>query len=210
MDKLLKTIDKWKKQKTRIIALVGPKKSGKDVFLDYVKRHYGPIAHFRIAEAPTKIAKILELSPERRIQQALFGVNALLYPILGESAYKRRVARMLDRIKPKVAIVEAIRTKEEYEEFAVKRGGILVAVFADPKVRYQRSLLDGVVKKEKKDEANYTFGQFIEKEKVPVEREIEEIMEKAHFLLNNNVNKKPQFYAEIDKVMHTLGLKKTR
>src|SRR3989338_3988979 len=127
-DKLKRAVADWRRQKVRLIVVAGRRKSGKDVFVDYVMRHYSGFKHYRIAEAPILIARILELPPDRKVQQALFGVNKLLYPLLGESAYKRRIARMLDREKPRFAIVEAVRTKEEFTEFVVKRKGILIGV----------------------------------------------------------------------------------
>src|SRR3989338_1302717 len=136
---LQKRIALWKRQKTRLLVLAGKRKAGKDVFIEHVMRNYPGFKHYRFAQAPDLIAKILELPIERRIQQALFGVNALLYPMLGEAAYKRRVAKLVDREKPKLAIIESARTKEEYEEFVIKRKGILIGFKADDKIRYERA-----------------------------------------------------------------------
>lgn len=198
----------WHKCSTRLIVLAAKRKAGKDVFLDYVLGHYGGIAHYRIAEAPVRIAEILELSPDRKIQQALFGVNKLLYPLLHESAYKRRVAKLLDKEKPSCAVVEAVRTREEYEEFVVRRKGILIGITADNKVRYERALLDAKSSKEKRDEGKMTFRQFMDREKVEIEREIAWIVNKSHFVIDNSQNGKISFYRRIDEIMARLGFKK--
>lgn len=196
----------WRRRKTRLLVLAGSRKTGKDVFIDYVMKHYRGFKHYRIAEAPVLISKILELPPDRKVQQALFGVNKLLYPMLGESAYKRRVARLLDREKPKLAIVEAVRTKEEYEEFVIKRKGILVGITARDHLRYERALLD--IKKgykEKRDEGTMSFKEFMSKEKFPIEREIDWIISRAHFILPNSYKMKKPLYRVIDNVMARLG-----
>ena len=138
---------------------------------------------------------------------ALFGVNKLLHPLLGESAYKRRVAKILDRERPRLAIVEAVRTKEEYEEFVVKRKGILVGTKADDLVRYGRSLADAK-KREKQDESKMSFQEFMARERHPTEREIDWITNRAHFILDNSHDKKTPFYGAIDKIMRRLGFKK--
>lgn len=200
-------ISRWKKRGVRLLVLAGKRKTGKDVFVEYVMKRYPGFKHYRIAEAPTLIAKILELPADRAILHKLFEINKLLYPALGESAYQRRVARLLDREKPKFAIVEAIRTKGEYEEFVLKRRGILVGITADDRLRYERALLD--IKKgykEKRDEGTLTFKEFMSKEKSPIEREIDWIIRRAHFILENNHETKKPFYREIDGVMRRLGL----
>lgn len=206
--RLHREISRWKKEKVKIVVLAGRRKSGKDVCGEYLKRHYGGFRHVRIAETPNKIAKILGLEITRGVQQALFGVNALLYPVIGESAYKRRAALTLDREKPRRAIVEAVRTKEEYEEFVVKRKGILIGVRAKPEVRYERALVNAQIRKEKRDEAKMTFKEFMAKEKVPIERDIDWIVERAHFIVDNNSNSRRNLYRAIDTIMFRLGIKK--
>lgn len=198
----------WKRQKTRLLVLAGRRKTGKDVFLDYIMKNYGGFRHYRIADTPALIAKILELPADRRVYHALFGVNKILYPILGESAYKRRVAIILDRERPKLAIVEAARTKEEYREFVKKRNGVLIGVVADDRVRYKRALQDAKVSRDKRDEGKMSFQKFMAKERSPIEREIDWIVKRAHFVLDNSHNKKAPFYGAIDGVMRQLGFRK--
>lgn len=201
-------IKNWRRQKVRLLVLTGRRKSGKDVFAEYVMKNYPGFKHYRIAEAPTLIAKILELPADRKIQQALFGVNKLLYPLLGELAFKRRVARRIDREKPRLALVEAIRPKEEYEEFVVKRGGILIGVVANDKIRYKRAVRDSKNAKEKRDEGKMSFKEFMTREGVDIERDIDWIVRRAHFVIENNYKNRALFCREIDKVMATLGFKK--
>ncbi|MBI2640830.1 MAG: hypothetical protein HYW91_03020 [Candidatus Sungbacteria bacterium] len=198
----------WKRQKTRLLVLAGRRKTGKDVLLSYVMRNYPGFRHYRIAEAPTLIARILGLASDRRVLHALFGVNKILYPILKESAYKRRVARLLDGEKPKLAIVEAARTKEEYEEFVRNRKGILVGITANDSIRYERALADAKKISEKRDEGKMSFNEFMKKEYSLIEREIDWIVRRAHFVLDNSQNKKAPFYRAIDEAMKRLGFRK--
>src|SRR3989338_3127087 len=189
---------------TRLMVVAGRKKSGKDVLVDYIMKNYRGFRHYRIAEAPVLIAKILELPPDRATLHKLFEINALLRPVLGESAYKRRVAILLDREKPKRAIVEAVRIKEEYEEFVVKRGGILIGVVADDQIRYARALKDAKNSREKRDEGKMTFRQFMQKENSPIERDIDWIVSRARFVLGNNYKNRTPFYRAIDATMSAL------
>lgn len=198
----------WKRQKIRLLVLAGRRKSGKDVFVEYVMKNYSGFKHYRIAEAPTLIAKILELPADRKIQQALFGVNKLLYPLLGELAFKRRIARRIDHEKPRLAIVEAIRPKEEYEEFVARRGGILIGVVADDKIRYERAIRDSKNAREKRDEGKMSFKEFMARENAEIERDIDWIIRRAHFVIENNYKNRALFCREIDKIMLGLGFKK--
>ena len=206
---LEKTIQEWRKKPVSLLVLTGRRKTGKDVLAEYIMKKYPIFKHYRIAEAPNLIAKILELPLDRKIQHALFGVNKILYPILGELAFKRRVAKILDREKPKFAIVEAVRLPEEYEEFVVKRGGILIGIAADDKIRYARGVGDAKKSLEKRDEGKMTFEEFMEREKVVIEKDIDWIVKRAHFVIENNYADKEKYYQVIDGIMKTLGFKKT-
>lgn len=205
--KLKKTTSLWKRQKARLIVVAGRKKSGKDVLVNYIMKRYPGFKHYRIAEAPVLIAKILELPPDRATLHKLFEINALLYPVLGKSAYMRRVSILLDRERPKFAIVEAIRTKEEYKEFVVKRKGILIGVAASDMIRYERALKDAKNSSEKRDEGKMTFWQFMQKENSPIEREVAWIIKRANFLLENSHKTKTPFYKAVKEVMRELGFR---
>lgn len=207
-NQLKKATARWKQQKSRLIVLTGKRKTGKDVFIDYVVKNYPGFKHYRIADGPDLIAKVLRLPIERRIQHALFAVNALLYPFLGESAYKRRVAKLIDEEKPRLAVVDAIRTKEEYEEFVVKRKGLLVGIEADDRIRYSRAIGDAGRKYRKQDEDKMSFRQFMAKERFPLERNVNWIVKRAHFILQNSHETKRPFHKEVNEVMAWLGVKK--
>lgn len=200
-------LSSWKRQKTRLFVLAGRRKTGKDVLLSYIMRNYKGFRHYRITAAPL-VAKVFGIEPTRAVQHALFGINALLYPILGESATKRRIAKILDRERPRLAIVEAVRTREEYGEFVVKRKGILIGISANDQVRYERARADAKKIKEKRDEGTMTFGEFIKKERSPIEREIDWIVRRAHFVLSNSYKKRAPFYRDIDLVIKKLGFRK--
>ena len=209
--KLAKAISQWRRARTRLLVVAGQKKAGKDVLISYFQRNYKNFRHYRIAETPIKIAELLELPRDRRVLQALFHVNDLLYPILGESAYKRLIRRRIDKEKPDFAVVEAVRTKEEYEEFVVKRGGILIGVGAPERLRYERALGDAKKRgSEKKDEKHMSFREFLKRETLPIERDIDWIVGHAHFILTNDSDDYPAFYKKIDAVMRELGISKKR
>src|SRR3989344_6465090 len=97
---LEKKLQVWKRLPVRLIVIVGQRKAGKDALISYIKRRYRISTHYRITEATVKIAEVLGLPPSRAVLQKLFGVNALLRQILGESAYIRRVTHLIDSEKP--------------------------------------------------------------------------------------------------------------
>lgn len=204
---LQKVISRWKKQKTRIVAIAGQRKAGKDVLVRYILKHYPQFLHVRITEPTILIAKILELPPERRIMDTLAGLNKIFHPILGENVMKRRAARIIDRVKPKYAIVEALRPLEEYEEFVIKRKGILIGVTSSPEIRYKRAVADLKKSKEKKDEGTLSFKKFLEIDKQPMQKQIKWIVKRAHFVINNDYSAK-DYHARIEEIMEKLGVAK--
>lgn len=207
--RLKETIQAWYSKDIRLLALAGKRKTGKTIFTGYLKSKYAPFLHIRIAEAPVMIAELLRLDPTREVLHALFGLNDLLRPVIGESAFKRRAAILLDESKFSLALVESIRTEEEYEEFVIKRGAILVGLYADLKTLYKRALSEMDVS-EKRDESKFSFEEFVAKENHPIEREIAGIVDRAHFKIENNHDSPEPFYAELDVVMYELGLQKIR
>jgi hypothetical protein len=206
-------IDYWQEQPTRIILLAGRRGTGKDEVQDYLLAHYPHMPIYRIADGPTGVANFLRIEPTRAVQHALFGLNKLLYPILGESAYKRLVAMRLDEDQPAHAIVAALRTEEEYKEFVVKRKGILIGLCALPKVRFGRTRIRAQMGSlEKNDEGTFTFEEFMGNQEKqtgeyhPIEREIDLIVDRAHFIIENNFDKLEPFHAELANVTNKLGL----
>lgn len=212
--KFKKIIAEWRRLEPRIIVLAGPRKAGKDKLRLYLRRNYRGFRDLRIADAIVKIARVLEIEPERRVFHALFGVNHLLRPILGQSAYVRRIGRILDRERPELALVQAARTEEEYREFVLKRNGILIGIKANPKIRYERAVADVKRLSEKRDEGRTSFNDFLGDPKKetgeysPIEREISKIVARAHFIVENNYKTPALFYREIDKIMKILGVPK--
>lgn len=207
-------ISYWQEQSTKIILLAGRRGTGKDEVQKYILARYPHMPTYRIADGPTGVANFLRIEPTRAVQHALFGVNKLLYQILGESAYKRLVTMRLDEDRPAHAIVAALRTEEEYQEFVVRRRGILIGLSASPEVRFERARTRAQMgASEKNDEGTFTFQEFMgDREKQtgeynPIEREIDLIVDRAHFIIENNFDMLDPFHAELAKAMSQLGLK---
>lgn len=215
-DGVHRVIDDWKRQKPRLIVLTGCRKTGKDKLYQYLLKNYHGVVGYRIADAIIKIADILEIEPERRVQHALFGVNAVLRPIIGTSAYMRKVLRVLEREKPRLALIHAVRTVEEYREFVERRGGVLIGITADPLVRYRRAVADARVQSEKRDEGRMTYQEFLgnHRQKTgefhPTERRVSALVARAHFIIENNNHTPHHFYRDIDAIMGELGLRKKK
>lgn len=204
----------WHAQKIKIIGIAGKRRTGKDAFLACLEAEYSGITYYRIAEAPVEIAKILRLPPDREILDTLFGVNALLRPIIGESAYKRRVAKLIEEERPACALVAALRTEEEYEEFIVKRGGILIGLRASLEVRFKRTQSAAGSQNEKSDEATIPLDRFKgDPEKGTgeyhlIQREIDSVVDRSHFVIQNDFDTLPPFHEAIRDVLSALGIKK--
>lgn len=201
-------LEQWRARTPRLLVIAGLRKAGKTVAISYILKNFQPLSHIRIADAPFRIAEILKIQPSREVYHALFYINELLRPVLGEAAFKRRAAKILDEERPPLALVDAIRTWEEYDEFVRKRGGILIGIHADDAARHRRATGEAAIG-EKEDERSMSLEEFLAKEQHPIEREIKAIVARSHILIENNHEDAPPFFDAIDLELGRLGLKKT-
>ena len=206
------TLRAWQARDIKIIAIAGKRRTGKDILQNHIRGKFPTIPQYRIADAPTEIARILRIEPSREAQHALFGVNALLFGLLGESAFKRRVSLMLKEDAPPIALIAALRTEEEYYEFVTKWGGILIGLRASFETLHDRARSAARTGGEKRDEAELTFQAFMGDpvrgtgEYHPIEREIEGIVARAHIIIENNFDTLEPFHAKIDEALDQLEL----
>ena len=83
---------------------------------------------------------------------------------------------------------------------------ILIGITADDKMRHARGVEDAKKSLEKRDEGKMTFEEFMEREKVVIEKDIDWIVKRAHFIIENNYADKRKYYQAIDEIMKLLGI----
>lgn len=179
----------------KIIGITGTNGAGKGTVVDYLVQNKG-FVHFSGRAYLTKLLEEKGLAPDR---ENLINMGNELREKYGPSA----IAQVLydEAIKTgKNCIIESIRTLGEIELLKSKGNFILLAVDADPKIRYERIYKRGLATD------NVSFEKFRELEKLETENSDPDKMnifaciKKADYVLNNDGNLE-ELYRQIDKAI---------
>lgn len=179
-----------------IIGLVGQAGCGKGTMADLLQTEYGA-GYFRFSAILSGILDRLALEKTREHFTALsetlrktFGEDVLSYAIANEALHAPQDVVILDGIRR----VEDIVGLEPLPLFK------LVAIDADPKLRYERMKNRG----EKASEKNFTWEQFLAEEQLPTEVTIPFVMKRATKTLTNNGSRE-EFETTVHGFMSELG-----
>jgi len=181
----------------QIIGITGTIGAGKGALVEYLKTK--GFEHYSARDFFTKELKkrgvivnrdtMTELANELRAQN---GTGYIMKELYVEA-----------KACGKNAVIESIRTPGEVEILKSKGDFLLLAIDADPKIRYQRvveraSALD-----------NVTYEKFLSDEaremqnNNPSKQNIAEVMEEANFILTNNTSLE-ELHSEIDKILENI------
>ncbi len=178
-----------------VIAFCGKRYSGKDEGCTYLVSEYG---FTQMDFSKNAINPILE-----KENKAITRDNQV--ELVGRLRKDRGInifAKLLAEKMAQNSTISGLRYKEEAEYLREKFGNKfkLIAVEADDKIRYERSL-----KQKVKGEGSHTFEQFLERENLPTERVIPETMKLADFTITNNGSLE-ELYRQLDTILKGLRL----
>jgi len=175
-----------------IIGITGTLGAGKGTIVDYLVNKKG-FAHFSVRQYLVNIMKQkgLDINRDNMVVTAneLRAKHSPSFII--EELYK--MARQQD----KNAVIESIRTPGEID-FLKKQGNFLLAVDADPKVRYER------IKLRKSDTDHIDFETFLENEQRemnatdPNHQNLHACIERADIKLTNNSSRE-ELYRQLEE-----------
>lgn len=175
-----------------IIGVAGLRCSGKDSIAQIVSRKYGftylDFTKDLLAPMLTKQGK--EVSRENLVSLAMK---------LRERGVEE-LARLLAEKVNGNTVISGMRFVEEgnYMKKMFGEQFTLIAVKTDDRIRYERA-----VKRNIKGEAKLSFAEFMEKENLPTEKVIPQLVETADFTINNNGAQK-ELEREVGKIMVNL------
>ena len=178
-----------------VIAFCGKKYSGKDEGCAYLSSKYG---FKQLDFSKTVINTILEKEKKSITRDNQIELAGRLRKEKGIGIFARLLA---EKIKEN-STISGLRYKEEAEYLRKKfrRSFVLIAVEAEDKIRYERSL-----KQQVKGEGSHTFEQFLEREKLPTEKVIPETMKLADYTAANNGSRE-ELYRQLDAILKALGI----
>jgi dephospho-CoA kinase len=181
----------------RIIGITGTIGSGKGEVVEYLKQK--EFVHFSARAFILEEVRKRGLEPTRAhvfvVANDLRRMHGASYII--QSLYKKAVEGELD------SVIESIRAVGELDFLRAQKNFTLIAVDADPKIRYERTVKRG------SELDHVTFEKFMENERNemksvnPHELDIDICMKRADVTLMNNGTKE-ELYKEVEKVLQKI------
>lgn len=181
-----------------IIGITGTDGAGKGTVVEYLVAHHG-FTHYSSRDFIMEEIRRSGL-PETRVQARLTA-NAMREQfgndVIVRKAYEKATAEGEDLV-----VIESIRALAEVE-YLKAQGGILLAIDADPEVRYAR------VQGRRSETDKVTYEQFLEQEALenndpnPHGMQKAKVMAVADYTIKNSTNKKT-LALEVEKFIQSL------
>lgn len=178
----------------QIIGITGTSGAGKGTVVDYIinklKFNYYSVGDYLIEEIKRRGLDVNRDS-QREVANEIRASKGPAFIV--QELYK------VAESKQKNAIIESIRNPKE-AEFIKQHGGILIAVTADQKTRFER------IKKRQSEKDNVTFEEFQKQEEKefqnndPNAQNLPKCIEMADIVITNN-DSLEKLYEEIEKAI---------
>jgi dephospho-CoA kinase len=117
----------------------------------------------------------------------------------GKDLFSKIIAEEIKNSKAKLIILPNVRTNIDLIHLKKLPGFVLVAITADPKIRYERLTKRG----QNADDKTKTWDQFKNDQHLSTEIHIKKLAKKAHYHLDNNGNER-ELYSQIEEIFKKL------
>ena len=161
-----------------ILGLVGPIASGKDTVKKYLEKKYGATG-CRFSSILRDILERIDLPNSRENMQ---GLSTILRQKFGEDILAKAIASDAIKLKSNIVVVDGVRRMADIKFLKNTPGFYLVAVDAEPKIRYERLVKRG----ENAGDAKKTYSQFLKDHQYETELDVPMLMKKAKYKLDND------------------------
>ena len=175
-----------------IIGFTGLMASGKDEAKKYLETKYGAKS-FRFSTIMRDILKRINVEMSRYNLSAL---SLCLRQTFGEDLFAKVIASDASQAESEIVVVDGIRRLADIVHLTKLDGFHLVAIEADPQIRYERMIKRG----ENVGESEKTYEQFLEDHQTETELTIPEVMSQADLKINNDGDL-ANLYQQIDKIV---------
>ena len=178
-----------------ILGLVGPIASGKDTVKKYLEKKYGATG-CRFSSILRDILERIDLPNSRENMQVM---STILRQKFGEDILAKAIAADAVNLKSNIVVVDGVRRMADIKFLKNAPGFVLVAVDAEPKIRYGRLVKRG----ENAGDARKTYSQFLKDHQYETELDVPMLIKKAKYKLDNN-GPPADLYKQIDKLIQSI------
>ncbi len=175
-----------------ILVLTGLMACGKDVTKKYIEEKYGAKS-LKFSQIMRDILNRVYVENSR---DNLMKLSVILRESFGEDLFARAITEDAKKIDAPIVILDGARRNADIVYAEKLPNFILISIDAKPETRYQRAKL----RNENAGDAEKTFETFLEDHKKPTELGIPELMSKAKYGINNDLDLN-HLYKQIDEIM---------
>jgi len=176
-----------------ILGIVGPIASGKGVMKKHIEEKY-QAKDCRYSTILRDVLVRLDIANSRENLQLL---STVLRQNFGEDLLARVIVKDAKNIESDIVVIDGVRRLADIKYLQEMDNFYLVAVDADPKIRYERL----VKRNENEGDANKTYEQFLQDHLAEADYEVPVVMSKADFIIQNGEDLE-KFYGHIDEIIN--------
>lgn len=161
-----------------ILGFSGLLSSGKGTAAKYLAKQHGA-STYRFS---TMLRDTLDRYYLPHTRDSLIKVSEFMRETFGEDILAKTMASDVEKDTNKLIVVEGIRRMADIEYLQKLPGFVLVEIFGEPELRYERLIQRG----ENSDDNTKTYEQFLEDHKRSTEVSILDVVKHATVKVNNN------------------------
>ena len=163
-----------------IFGLVGSMASGKGTVKEYLEEKYNASGY----TFSTMLSYVLERFHLEKNRDNLIKLSEIMRESFGEDIMAKTMAYDVEKDANEIIVVEGIRRMADIEYLTKLPGFVLIEIFANSKLRYDRI----TKRSEKADDKTKSYEEFMEDHKRSTEISINEVVKHATEKIDNNGN----------------------
>lgn len=175
-----------------ILGFSGLLASGKGTSAEYLK-HKHNASTYRFSKI---LRDILDRVYVDQTRDNLIRVSEVMRDTFGEDLLAKAMAGDVQNDDSAVIVVDGIRRMADIEHLQKLPNFVLVEIFADPEIRYERL----IKRSENSDDQTKTYEQFLADHERSTEKSILDVVKKATKRVNNNGSFE-ELYQQLDKLV---------
>jgi dephospho-CoA kinase len=176
----------------KIIALVGPLASGKDVTKKYLESKYNAQS-LKFSQIFRDILNRLSIENNR---ENLQNVSTVLRQLFGEDLLAKAIVKDLENCDSPIVILDGVRRMSDIEYVLKLENFSLISIDADQQTRYERL----IKRNENEGDSKKSYDEFLNDHNKEADREVPIVMQQAKYSINNDGTFE-DLYKKIDEII---------